>query len=127
MVSLPVRRQTKSSTKLRRSSSDSPVFRSERISTIIGTITFIQPERISERVPSKSNSTTRAFRADTPGLTFSTILHHCRNRSRSCGGSSGLKAGHAVHQIREAVDHCCDDGADYATQDGHVPHLRALG
>src|SRR5262245_58836900 len=73
MVSLPVSRQTNSSTTARSSSSVSPVFRLSRISTIIGTMTFIQPERMRESVPSKSNSTTRALRADTPGETFSTI------------------------------------------------------
>src|SRR5580658_5844595 len=73
MVSLPVSRQTNPSTIARSCSSDSPVFRSARISTIIGTITFIQPERINDSVPSKSKSTTRASRAETPGLTFSII------------------------------------------------------
>ena len=55
MVSLPVSRQTKSSTMARSSASVSPVFRSTRISTIMGTITSTQPERISDSVPSKSN------------------------------------------------------------------------
>src|SRR5580693_1413621 len=73
MVSLPVSFQTNSSTRPRNCCSDSPVFRSARISTIIGTITFIHPERITDRVPSKSKSTTRALRAETPGLMFSTI------------------------------------------------------
>src|SRR3984885_5239185 len=91
MVSLPVSRQTNSSTNTRSCSSDSPVLRSARISTIMGTMTFIQPERISDNVPSKSKSTTRAWRAETPGLTFSTIqfmllleLLHNRGEVEDC-------------------------------------------
>src|SRR5271166_191937 len=113
MVSLPVSRQTNSSTKVRNCSSDSPVFKSARISTIIGTMTFIQPERIKERVPSKSKSTTRALRAETPGVIFSTmefklLLEFLDDRwSVVYGGSH--------------------DGAERPTHHARVPQKFALG
>src|ERR1041384_2296275 len=75
MVSLPVSRQTKSSTMARNSDSLSPVFKSTRISTIMGTITSIHPERISERVPSKSKRATRAADADASVRISSSILY----------------------------------------------------
>src|SRR5579863_4810351 len=67
MVCLPVSLPTNSSTTARNSASDSPDFKSASISTIMGTITSIQPARMIEMVPSKSNKTTRASRACTPG------------------------------------------------------------
>ena len=67
MVCLPVSRQTKSSTTVRSSASLSPVLRSRRISTIMGTITSIQPERMREMVPSKSKRQTRALSPKRPG------------------------------------------------------------
>src|SRR6185503_15539413 len=73
MVCLPVSRPTNSSTMARRSSSRSPVLRSSRISTIIGIMISIQPERITEMVPSKSKRATRAFAADAPGRRCSII------------------------------------------------------
>src|SRR5258708_11366950 len=74
MVCLPVSRPTNSSTIRRRSSSLSPVWVSRRMSTIMGTMTSIQPARMSEMVPSKSKRTTRAFLAETPGRRCSIIF-----------------------------------------------------
>src|SRR2546423_13392680 len=71
MVCLPVSLPINSSTISRSDSSVSPVRRSSRISSIMGTITSIHPERISEMVPSKSNRTTRARAADAPSRSCS--------------------------------------------------------
>src|SRR5580658_3362911 len=111
MVSLPVSLQTNSSTKPRNCCSDSPVFRSARISTIIGTMTFIHPERITDSVPSKSNSTTRALRAETPGLMFSTIELLLE----------------LVHKRWDVVDCYRHDNPDDPAYDGHVPQHFTLG
>src|ERR1700722_13391748 len=73
MVCLPVSLPTNSSTTTRRSSSRSPVFRSIRISTIMGIMISIQPDRITEIVPSKSKSATRALAAEAPGRRCSII------------------------------------------------------
>src|ERR1700733_210898 len=74
MVSLPVSRPTNSSTIECSSASDSPVFRSIRISTIMGTMTLTQPERITERVPSKSKRAARAPEAFAPVRTCSMFV-----------------------------------------------------
>ena len=67
MVSLPVSRHTNSSTIcVKFLFATHPFCDSARISTIIGTITSIQPERMVENVPSKSKSATRAAAAVTP-------------------------------------------------------------
>src|SRR5258708_18233558 len=119
MVSLPVSCQTNSSTTLRNCSSVSPVRRSSRISTIMGTITFIQPERIRESVPSKSNKTTRAFRADTPGVIFSTIQFHS-TEPQPC---RGLPLRRALGQQK----HCaCDAHTHQSKHDSSVPNDRSL-
>src|SRR5579862_1017745 len=120
MVSLPVSRQTNSSTSAVNCDSDSPVLRSARISTIMGTITFIQPERITDNVPSKSKSTTRALRAETPGLTFSTIQVHFTVKLRFYCEASDLLL-ELLHNGGEAEDGGRDDDADGTTQNGCVP------
>src|SRR6266852_3788639 len=143
MVSLPVSCQTNSSTTLRNCSSLSPVLRSNRISTIMGTMTFIQPERIKESVPSKSNRTTRAFRADTPGVIFSTIPFHSTEprpkgtgflTGRSCpltssGFTSAPRQGSGV-LLRRALcqqEHCaCDADTHHCQHDGGIPDERSL-
>src|ERR1700722_3195891 len=113
MVSLPVSRQTKPSTNSRSCSSDSPVLRSARISTIIGTMTFIHPDRINDNVPSKSNSTTRAWRAEMPGLTLSII--------------SFMLLLELLHNRGEVVDCRGHNDAECSTQDTGVPKEFALG
>src|ERR1700722_1272439 len=113
MVSLPVSRQTKPSTNARSCSSDSPVLRSARISSIIETMTFIHPERINDNVPSKSNSTTRAWRADVPGLTLSII--------------SFMLLLELLHDRGEAIDCRGHNYADRPAQDTRVPEEFALG
>src|ERR1700683_4771454 len=105
MVSLPVSRQTNSSTNPRSCSSDSPLLRSARISTIMGTITLIQPERINDNVPSKSKSTTRAWRAETPGLTFSIIQTQSKDDVKS----------------RYKQRSCCCPGSYEPPNDGNIP------
>src|ERR1700691_758843 len=111
MVSLPVSRQTKSSTNARSCSSDSPVLRSARISTIIGTITFIQPDRINDNVPSKSKSTTRAFRAEAPGRMFSSIQVYSKKFDR---------------RLRYQQRCCGCPGSYEPPNDGNIPQQRTF-
>jgi len=61
MVCLPVSRPTNSSTIARRSASRSPVLRSIRISTIIGIMISIHPERMTEMFHRNQKRATRAF------------------------------------------------------------------
>src|ERR1017187_7218583 len=64
MVSLPVKRQTNSSTTAVSSAPVSEVLVALSPSKHIGTITSIQPDRTREIVPSKSNITTRVRAAE---------------------------------------------------------------
>src|SRR5258708_18602794 len=99
MVCLPVSRPTNSSTIRRRSSSLSPVWVSRRMSTIMGTMTSIQPARMSEMVRSKSKRTTRAFLAETPGRRCSIIFSIVARRRK--GRRSPPKSGLALrHEVR---------------------------
>src|SRR5690349_15180252 len=101
MVCLPVSRPTNSSTIARNASSLSPVLRSSRISTIMGTITSIQPARISEIVPSKSKRTTRAFFAEAPGRSCSIIFSIVarRRKGRRLPTKSGVALGYEIRAL----------------------------
>src|SRR5712692_10484246 len=92
MVCRPVRRPTYSSTRARRSASFSPVWRSRRISTIMGTITPTQPERIREMVPSKSRRTTAAWRAWEAAWRVSSIKASQKAKDKSEGRKHFLMA-----------------------------------